>query len=157
MQRAIDIRLQLLEPGRYPYLFECLYSMACSCSSHKAPPSSLRNRLNAVNSAGLLHIAPKPPAPLPCQVELNLQLVSLQSAAVTVATRSSGLNFSPTFVLCKHGTSERVALCMAAHLRSALHSLRAPRTPDCTATRDQSRGGLDSIHVLDIKHWRRSR
>ncbi|CAK5275334.1 unnamed protein product [Mycena citricolor] len=54
----VDIRLQLLEPERYPYLFKCLYGLLMLLPQSSAFVS-LRNRLNAVNSAGFLHIAPK--------------------------------------------------------------------------------------------------
>lgn len=52
------LRLQLLEPERYPYLFKCLYGLLMLLPQSTAFVS-LRNRLNAVNSAGFLHIAPK--------------------------------------------------------------------------------------------------
>jgi vacuole morphology and inheritance protein 14 len=52
------IRLQLLEPERYPHLFKCLYGLLMLLPQSSAFVS-LRNRLNAVNSAGFLHIAPK--------------------------------------------------------------------------------------------------
>ncbi|KAF9236244.1 vacuolar protein 14 C-terminal Fig4p binding-domain-containing protein [Melanogaster broomeanus] len=52
------LRLQLLEPERYPYLFKCLYGLLMLLPQSSAFVS-LRNRLNAVNSAGFLHIAPK--------------------------------------------------------------------------------------------------
>ena len=56
---VIDIRLQLLEPDKYPYLFKCLYGLLMLLPQSSAF-ISLRNRLNAVNSAGFLHIAPRP-------------------------------------------------------------------------------------------------
>ncbi|EJD01507.1 ARM repeat-containing protein [Fomitiporia mediterranea MF3/22] len=52
------LRLQLLEPEKYPYLFKCLYGLLMLLPQSSAFVS-LRNRLNAVNSAGFLHIAPK--------------------------------------------------------------------------------------------------
>ncbi|KIM46438.1 hypothetical protein M413DRAFT_314769 [Hebeloma cylindrosporum] len=52
------LRLQLLEPERYPYLFKCLYGILMLLPQSTAFVS-LRNRLNAVNSAGFLQIAPK--------------------------------------------------------------------------------------------------
>ncbi|OCH88327.1 ARM repeat-containing protein [Obba rivulosa] len=52
------LRLQLLEPERYPHLFKCLYGLLMLLPQSSAF-ISLRNRLNAVNSAGFLHIAPK--------------------------------------------------------------------------------------------------
>lgn len=54
----LDIRLQLLEPKRYPYLYKCLYGLLMLLPQSSAFVS-LRNRLNAVNSAGFLHIAPE--------------------------------------------------------------------------------------------------
>jgi hypothetical protein len=56
--QRIDLRLQLLEPERYPHLFKCLYGILMLLPQSLAFVS-LRNRLNAVNSAGFLHIAPK--------------------------------------------------------------------------------------------------
>ena len=53
-----DLRLQLLEPEKYPHLFKCLYGLLMLLPQSSAF-ISLRNRLNAVNSAGFLHIAPK--------------------------------------------------------------------------------------------------
>ncbi|KAF8663444.1 hypothetical protein AX16_001014 [Volvariella volvacea WC 439] len=53
------LRLQLLEPERNPHLFKCLYGLLMLLPQSSAFVS-LRNRLNAVNSAGFLHIAPKP-------------------------------------------------------------------------------------------------
>ncbi|KAH8096728.1 ARM repeat-containing protein [Cristinia sonorae] len=52
------LRLQLLEPEKYPHLFKCLYGLLMLLPQSSAFVS-LRNRLNAVNSAGFLHIAPK--------------------------------------------------------------------------------------------------
>ncbi|KAF9528014.1 vacuolar protein 14 C-terminal Fig4p binding-domain-containing protein [Crepidotus variabilis] len=52
------LRLQLLEPERYPYLFKCLYGILMLLPQSSAF-ISLRNRLNAINSAGFLQIAPK--------------------------------------------------------------------------------------------------
>lgn len=53
-----DLRLQLLEPDRYPHLFKCLYGLLMLLPQSTAFVS-LRNRLGAVNSAGLLHMLPK--------------------------------------------------------------------------------------------------
>jgi vacuole morphology and inheritance protein 14 len=53
-----DLRLQLLEPEKHPHLYKCLYGILMLLPQSLAFVS-LRNRLNAVNSAGFLHIAPK--------------------------------------------------------------------------------------------------
>lgn len=52
------LRLQLLEPEKYPHLFKCLYGLLMLLPQSSAFVS-LRNRLSAVNSSGFLHIAPK--------------------------------------------------------------------------------------------------
>lgn len=52
------LRLQLLEPEKYPYLFKCLYGLLMLLPQSSAFVS-LRNRLNAVSSMGYLHIVPK--------------------------------------------------------------------------------------------------
>ncbi|GJE84292.1 ARM repeat-containing protein [Phanerochaete sordida] len=52
------LRLQLLEPEKHPHLFKCLYGLLMLLPQSSAF-MSLRNRLNAVNSSGFLHIAPK--------------------------------------------------------------------------------------------------
>ncbi|KAG8824289.1 hypothetical protein FRC18_010555 [Serendipita sp. 400] len=53
------LRLQLLEPEKYPFLYKCLYGLLMLLPQSPAF-ISLRNRLNAVSSLGFLHIAPKP-------------------------------------------------------------------------------------------------
>lgn len=56
------LRLQLLEPDKFPYLYKCLYGLLM-CLPQSPAFISLRNRLNAVSSLGFLHIAPKPSQP----------------------------------------------------------------------------------------------
>ncbi|KIL70288.1 hypothetical protein M378DRAFT_195396 [Amanita muscaria Koide BX008] len=52
------LRLQLLEPEKYPHLFKCLYGLLMLLPQSSAF-GSLRNRLSAVNAAGFLQIAPR--------------------------------------------------------------------------------------------------
>ncbi|KAI7887845.1 vacuolar protein 14 C-terminal Fig4p binding-domain-containing protein [Mucor mucedo] len=52
------LRLQLLEPEKYPYLFKCLYGILMLLPQSSAF-STLRNRLNSVSSLGFLHVLPK--------------------------------------------------------------------------------------------------
>jgi vacuole morphology and inheritance protein 14 len=54
-----DLRLQLLEPEKHPYLYKCLYGLLMLLPQSTAF-GSLRNRLNAVNSMGFMHLTPKP-------------------------------------------------------------------------------------------------
>lgn len=54
----VDLRLQLLEPEKYPYLFKCLYGILMLLPQSSAF-STLRNRLSSVSSLGFLHVLPK--------------------------------------------------------------------------------------------------
>lgn len=54
-----DLRLQLLEPDKYPHLYKCLYGLLMLLPQSSAF-AALRNRLNSVSSIGYLHIAPRP-------------------------------------------------------------------------------------------------
>ncbi|KAL2024785.1 hypothetical protein VTK56DRAFT_5606 [Thermocarpiscus australiensis] len=58
------LRLQLLEPERYPYLYKCLYGLLMLLPQSSAF-AALKNRLNSVSSIGYLHIAPRPNASTP--------------------------------------------------------------------------------------------
>ncbi|KAH9036056.1 ARM repeat-containing protein [Lactarius deliciosus] len=115
----IDIRLQLLEPDRYPYLFKCLYGLLMLLPQSSAF-ISLRNRLNAVNSAGFLHIAPRP------------------STVATVATRSKLTRDEIKWpellahfraVQTRHERARRVALGSAPDISATLPSSALPERP----------------------------
>lgn len=53
----LDLRLQLLEPEKYPYLFKCLYGILMLLPQSPAF-STLRNRLSSVSSLGFFHLMP---------------------------------------------------------------------------------------------------
>ncbi|KAI8146760.1 vacuolar protein 14 C-terminal Fig4p binding-domain-containing protein [Fennellomyces sp. T-0311] len=52
------LRLQLLEPDKYPHLFKCLYGIFMLLPQSSAF-STLRSRLNSASSLGFLHVMPK--------------------------------------------------------------------------------------------------
>jgi vacuole morphology and inheritance protein 14 len=54
----IDLRMQLLEPERYPHLYKCLYGLLMLLPQSSAF-AALKNRLNSVSAIGYLHIAPR--------------------------------------------------------------------------------------------------
>ncbi|RMZ87538.1 hypothetical protein DV736_g5229, partial [Chaetothyriales sp. CBS 134916] len=60
VQLLENLRLQLLEPDRYPYLYKCLYGLLMLLPQSSAF-AALKNRLNSVSAIGLLHT----PAALP--------------------------------------------------------------------------------------------
>jgi vacuole morphology and inheritance protein 14 len=53
-----DLRLQLLEPEKYPYLYKCLYGLLMLLPQSSAF-AALKNRLNSVSSIGFLHTGPR--------------------------------------------------------------------------------------------------
>ena len=54
----VALRLELLEPGKHPYLFKCLYGLLMLLPQSSAF-ETLRNRLNCVSTMGVLHLIPK--------------------------------------------------------------------------------------------------
>lgn len=54
----VDLRLQLLEPEKYPYLYKCLYGVLMLLPQSSAF-AALKNRLNSVSNIGLLHPGPR--------------------------------------------------------------------------------------------------
>lgn len=52
------LRMQLLEPERYPHLYKCLYGVLMLLPQSSAF-AALKNRLNSVSAIGYLHIAPR--------------------------------------------------------------------------------------------------
>lgn len=56
------LRLQLLEPEKYPYLYKCLYGLLMLLPQSSAF-GTLKNRLNSVSAIGYLHAVPRVPAP----------------------------------------------------------------------------------------------
>ncbi|KAL7620012.1 hypothetical protein AAE478_010561 [Parahypoxylon ruwenzoriense] len=56
------LRLQLLEPEKYPYLYKCLYGLLMLLPQSSAF-AALKNRLNSVSSIGYLQIGPRPYVP----------------------------------------------------------------------------------------------
>ncbi|KAG8529372.1 uncharacterized protein KY384_006008 [Bacidia gigantensis] len=53
------LRLQLLEPERYPFLYKCLYGVLMLLPQSSAF-AALKNRLNSVSAIGYLHVPPRP-------------------------------------------------------------------------------------------------
>lgn len=58
LTQALDLRMQLLEPEKYPHLYKCLYGLLMLLPQSSAF-AALKNRLNSVSAIGYLHIAPR--------------------------------------------------------------------------------------------------
>lgn len=52
------LRLQLLEPEKYPHLYKCLYGLLMLLPQ-SAAFGALRNRLSSVSAIGYLHVVPR--------------------------------------------------------------------------------------------------
>ncbi|KIW89161.1 uncharacterized protein Z519_10013 [Cladophialophora bantiana CBS 173.52] len=87
------LRLQLLEPDRYPYLYKCLYGLLMLLPQSSAF-GALKNRLNSVSAIGLLHTPPSMPTSARPSVVSGISSSSLPAASTgalnsTVASRLS--------------------------------------------------------------------
>ncbi|KAK2612146.1 hypothetical protein QQS21_001876 [Conoideocrella luteorostrata] len=85
------LRLQLLEPEKYPYLYKCMYGILMLLPQSSAF-AALKNRLNSVSSIGYLHVAPrrmprKAPAKYP-----NIYH-DAHSLTISMATSSGNSNY----------------------------------------------------------------
>lgn len=77
----LDLRLQLLEPEKYPFLYKCLYGLLMLLPQSSAF-AALKNRLNSVSSIGFLHIA----APRPYVQQSTFPSNSRQSSVAEVVS-----------------------------------------------------------------------
>lgn len=60
LTRLAVLRIQLLEPEKYPYLYKCLYGLLMLLPQSSAF-AALKNRLNSVSAVALLHTPPPMP------------------------------------------------------------------------------------------------
>lgn len=95
-----DLRLQLLEPEKYPYLYKCLYGVLMLLPQSSAF-AALKNRLNSVSNIGFLHAAPRRYDSCPphvCTFEKVAKLTvpsSTAQAGPSSYDRSSGSRLKP--------------------------------------------------------------
>ncbi|KAF8939428.1 hypothetical protein BGZ58_009783 [Dissophora ornata] len=82
------LRLQLLEPERYPNLFKCLYGLLMLLPQSTAF-ATLRNRLTSVSSMGFIHLVPKIP-----NTGTQNSFTSSNSASGIASSNSSSLTSS---------------------------------------------------------------
>lgn len=101
---AIDLRLQLLEPEKYPHLYKCLYGLLMLLPQSSAF-AALKNRLNSVSSIGYLHIAPRPYVPSPPLPSPRPQQGSVVEATVKAFSQPSPRKAAPDTHTLLHSTS----------------------------------------------------
>ncbi|RYC56509.1 hypothetical protein CHU98_g9694 [Xylaria longipes] len=86
-----DLRLQLLEPEKYPYLYKCLYGLLMLLPQSSAF-AALKNRLNSVSSIGFLHTGPRPYVPSPTTLGNGPPSHSRQGSVAEAASAYQGLS-----------------------------------------------------------------
>lgn len=86
--RPTALRLQLLEPDRYPYLLKAMYGLLMLLPQSSAF-ATLRNRLSAVSQLGFLHIAPKPFVVISHSLRHQLTRWQYRSTYAASTTRST--------------------------------------------------------------------
>ena len=101
---ALDLRLQLLEPERYPHLYKCLYGLLMLLPQSSAF-AALKNRLNSVSSIGYLHIAPRPYVPLLTVPSPRPQQGSVVEAMTNVFSQSSPRKAKPETHTLSHSNA----------------------------------------------------
>ncbi|KAJ5138347.1 uncharacterized protein N7515_003195 [Penicillium bovifimosum] len=91
------LRLQLLEPEKYPFLYKCLYGVLMLLPQSSAF-AALKNRLNSVSNIGFLHGGPRRyssrPAPFAMKLAENSPSPSAQTAP-TSFDRPTGARLKP--------------------------------------------------------------
>ncbi|KAF2746888.1 ARM repeat-containing protein [Sporormia fimetaria CBS 119925] len=78
------LRMQLLEPEKYPHLYKCLYGLLMLLPQSSAF-AALKNRLNSVSAIGYLHIAPRTYVP-----NSNLNHLRQKSSDVGSSSNAQG-------------------------------------------------------------------
>ncbi|KAF2639960.1 ARM repeat-containing protein [Massarina eburnea CBS 473.64] len=87
------LRMQLLEPEKYPHLYKCLYGLLMLLPQSSAF-AALKNRLNSVSAIGYLHIAPRTYVPTSNFNHLRQKSSETVSPSATQPAASSGFDRS---------------------------------------------------------------
>lgn len=85
------LRIQLLEPEKYPYLYKCLYGLLMLLPQSSAF-AALKNRLNSVNAIALLHTPPTMPTSARASIATGSGLPGSTSSTSTMGIGQSRLN-----------------------------------------------------------------
>ncbi|KAJ4317946.1 hypothetical protein N0V84_007087 [Fusarium piperis] len=81
------LRLHLLEPEKFPYLYKCMYGILMLLPQSSAF-AALKNRLNSVSSIGYLHVAPRTANRLKSREDGNIRWVELLEKFRSVQERA---------------------------------------------------------------------
>lgn len=97
------LRLQLLEPDRYPYLYKCLYGLLMLLPQSSAF-AALKNRLNSVSAIGLLHT---PSSSMPSSARSSVA-TGMGSAVAPGTTSAVGAGYTGRLGKSREGLGESI-------------------------------------------------
>ncbi|UZO23063.1 uncharacterized protein OCT59_015409 [Rhizophagus irregularis] len=138
------LRLQLLEPEKYPYLFKCLYGLLMLLPQSSAF-ASLKNRLTSVSSMGFLHLIPK-----------SAHTTDIRRPK-GVPTKEDGIKFQELLthfraVQTKHEKTRKQSLQSLGRSNSQLNRNRHGRNRDRDKSTFPSSNLSPSTHLSTNKH-----
>ncbi|CAO3661294.1 unnamed protein product [Rhizopus stolonifer] len=148
------LRLQLLEPEKYPYLFKCLYGILMLLPQSSAF-STLRNRLSSVSSLGFLHVLPKNPIAGPAMTTTSTEKRQASKAKVEEinAIKYQELLQHFKLVQSRHEKQRRQSLQSAARSSTFTRS-RRPKVmySDGSGSPGNSQQGLQLGREDNVSH-----
>ncbi|KAI4611906.1 hypothetical protein J4E80_007357 [Alternaria sp. BMP 0032] len=100
------LRMQLLEPERYPHLYKCMYGLLMLLPQSSAF-AALKNRLNSVSAIGYLHIAPQRSSSTYVHPSSSPTLNHLRQKSSEVGSNSSASSGIPSSAGSNVSTFER--------------------------------------------------
>lgn len=108
----VDLRLQLLEPEKYPHLYRCLYGLLMLLPQSSAF-AALKNRLQSVSAIGYLHIVPR--------TYVSFSILS-HSILVTILwlKRSPAFHFLLVYIVLRTLMHDHTAPQLLQHLRAMI-------------------------------------
>lgn len=137
------LRMQLLEPERFPHLYKCLYGLLMLLPQSSAF-AALKNRLNSVSAIGYLHIAPRTsgiPPTTPSSVSTFERQTRLKSR------EEGGIKWAELLEKFRT-TQDRVRRAQLRQLNPHMEEAQAETSP-LERSSDGMRGGKRPLNLPD--------
>nr|CAG8515363.1 5290_t:CDS:10 [Entrophospora candida] len=134
------LRLQLLEPDKYPHLVKCLYGLLMLLPQSSAF-ASLKNRLTSVSSMGFLHLMPKSPND------------SKKSISKLLSSRDEGIRFQDLLTHFKTVQTKHETVRKQVSNASYANRTDNPSILETTSTTSEDVNYGDNDDNSDEKHW----
>ncbi|KAI9932716.1 hypothetical protein MW887_008965 [Aspergillus wentii] len=133
------LRLQLLEPERYPYLYKCLYGVLMLLPQSSAF-AALKNRLNSVSNIGLLQTGPRPAGPSASYERSTGRLKTRDENSIRWVELLDKFKFVQERARRAQTTSQRQLQQGSTSTSTSLHNPSLSAALSAAATADQARG-----------------